>query len=181
MAYNPHHKWQWRWVSKEDPAAQLVPQFSRNLNLGSSSSKSNLYYNNDKHVKFVYGDKATGMWFSVGLMNGYQLPPSITLKEVSLPYALQLRNKVLLILVNSDEVDDKKRDAPLLKSPWTSIAGNVLEDVLSTYQNLRNECNLQRMDELNPGLVVRFGKYSFTGPLRLNHIPLKGVYFQKTL
>ncbi|CAM8960131.1 unnamed protein product [Rhodiola kirilowii] len=167
MAYVPKNKRQSHDACQEDPTpALLTQQFNRNLSLGSSSSNFHSYKKNDRHkhhdnAKFVYGKKATGMWFSVGLVNDYQIPYSITLKEVSLPSALRKGNRVLLILENIEE--GKTRDEPLLKSPWKSIAENVLEDVLSSFQKLKDEFKVQNLDELNPGVVVRFGKILFHG------------------
>ncbi|CAM8963107.1 unnamed protein product [Rhodiola kirilowii] len=168
MAYVPKNKRQSHDAYQEDPTpALLTRQFNRNLSLGSSSSKFNSYKKNDRHkrhhnAKIFYGKKATGMWFSVGLVNDYQIPYSITLKEVSLPSALwKGNNKVMLILENTEE--GKTRDEPRLKSPWKSIAENVLEDVLSSFQKLKDEFNSQNWDELNPGIVVRFGKILFHG------------------
>lgn len=108
-------------ASKQDPApSPIVSQFNTKLSLGSSSSDSgvvNKIYKekNDKpkpkNIKFVYGNKATTMWFSVGLANHYHIPSSLELKEVSAPSALRWGNKPLLVLVNN-QVEMKTSTVP---------------------------------------------------------------------
>ncbi|THG10217.1 hypothetical protein TEA_003619 [Camellia sinensis var. sinensis] len=58
------------------------------------------------------------------------------------------------------EVENK---GEVLKSPWESIAEDVQEDLLSSFQNLRNVMECQEVN-LKPTLVARFGKILFHGP-----------------
>lgn len=47
-------------------------------------------------------------------------------------------------------------------SPWLSIADNVLQDLLSSYVNMRNETDSQKV-EGKPNLTAKVGKIIFPG------------------
>lgn len=73
-----------------------------------------------------------------------------------------LKPNLIYIVIVADAAGE--RDGPRrLKSPWTSIAENVLEDVVSSFHNLKKEFNCENLDELNPQYVVRLGKILFHG------------------
>ena len=49
----------------------------------------------------------------------------------------------------------------VLGSPWIYIAENVVRDLVSSFENVRNEIETSGNEELKPTLVARFGKIIF--------------------
>lgn len=49
----------------------------------------------------------------------------------------------------------------LPKSPWVSIAENVLEDLLSSFENVKNDMKCPKLEQVKPSLVARVGKVLF--------------------
>ena len=49
------------------------------------------------------------------------------------------------------------------KSPWIYVAENVKQDLLSYFENVRNEMEFNKLEEVKPSLVARFGKILFHG------------------
>ena len=48
-------------------------------------------------------------------------------------------------------------------SPWSSIAENVLPDLLSSFEIARAETESEDLKEVKAGMVARFGKVLFHG------------------
>lgn len=65
------------------------------------------------------------------------------------------------VLLNSFAENDSVR-GKFSTSPWLSIAENVLPDLVSSFENLRNEMDSHKF-EVKPTLVARFGKILFHG------------------
>uniref|UniRef100_A0A7N0VJL4 DUF7903 domain-containing protein n=1 Tax=Kalanchoe fedtschenkoi TaxID=63787 RepID=A0A7N0VJL4_KALFE len=165
MEYVPRKKWQVKGTGRTDPAPGLfVPKLGGN---SSQHSPRSIYDRNyDKHRiqsgKIVYGNKATSMWFAVGLKTDYKIPSSISLKPVSSPLIEWRGPEEHFILVNSEvKKRTDKHEEPLLKSPWVCIAENVLEEIQSSFHKLKNEVGCPNLDEQHLALVARFGKLVF--------------------
>lgn len=47
--------------------------------------------------------------------------------------------------------------------PWVSLAENVLPNLLSAFENVRSEMVCQKLVNVKPALVARFGKIHFHG------------------
>ncbi|KAF5948188.1 hypothetical protein HYC85_014145 [Camellia sinensis] len=93
-------------------------------------------------------------------------------------------------VVCSEEVTGKSRErerkrkreknkGEVLKSPWESIAEDVQEDLLSSFQNLRNVMECQEVN-LKPTLVARFGKILFHGSPSVSLETVKGTSVTET-
>lgn len=49
----------------------------------------------------------------------------------------------------------------LPKSPWVYIAKNVVEDLLVSFENVKEEVKSPKLEGLKPALVARVGKILF--------------------
>lgn len=49
------------------------------------------------------------------------------------------------------------------KSPWVYVAENVQQDLLSYFENVRNEMEVNNVEEVKPSLTAKFGKILFHG------------------
>lgn len=49
----------------------------------------------------------------------------------------------------------------LPKSPWVYMAENVLEDLLESFENVKEEVKSPKLEDLKPTLVGRVGKVLF--------------------
>ncbi|KAF3452409.1 hypothetical protein FNV43_RR02842 [Rhamnella rubrinervis] len=154
MAYIPPHKRHSEGTERPSPCPeQLAPQFNKNLKLRSSSSKVL------KGGKIIYADQAISRWCAIGLGDGDQFPPSVLLEPVSLDSIERKNGEKPLALFNTDIESDKVR-GNFSTSPWLSIAENVLPDLVSSFENVRNEIDSQKL-EVKTTLVARFGKILF--------------------
>lgn len=100
MAYIPPHKRQSNDTDRASPSPeQLVPQFKKNLNFRSSSSRAN----RDRSGKIVYGSQAISRWFVIGCDDddGDQFPASVSLEPVSVESFVSKNGEKPLALVNS--------------------------------------------------------------------------------
>lgn len=50
-----------------------------------------------------------------------------------------------------------------MRSPWVIIAENVQQDLLSSFEVLKNEMNSEGLEKVKPILVARLGKILFHG------------------
>ncbi|CAL5406901.1 unnamed protein product [Camellia sinensis] len=155
MSYIPPHKRHSKDTDKPPPTPEsLTPQFHNNLNVRSSgSSPKDRKAKHSKHSfkagKIKYADDAICRWFPVGFPPDQ--PMSLKSFEQKLPLSLVLDTHLT-----------KENKGEVLKSPWESIAEDVQEDLLSSFQNLRNVMECQEVN-LKPTLVARFGKILFHG------------------
>ncbi|XP_065854393.1 uncharacterized protein [Euphorbia lathyris] len=159
MAYIPPHKRHSVDKGRPSPSVQLLaPFFERNLSLRPQDS------NKDKSGKIVYANCAISRWFAVGLSDNNQLPSHIHLKPVSLESIERRSGEKPLVLVNShlDEENTELGEDDLL-SPWAIIAENVKQDLITSFECLRNEMHCEGLDFIKPTLVARFGKILFHG------------------
>ncbi|KAL9381942.1 hypothetical protein Peur_024977 [Populus x canadensis] len=159
MAYIPPHKRHSKDVRRASPIPEtLQPQFQRNMNLRASTSRK------DKSGKIVYADHAISKWFAVGLDDDGQFPPYIHLEPISLEYVERKIGEKPLVLVNSIVTEeDSKLVRNCSKSPWEIIAENVQQELLSSFEILRNEMDDQGSEKVKPTLVARLGKIIFHG------------------
>ncbi|KAJ6296667.1 hypothetical protein OIU78_022397 [Salix suchowensis] len=159
MAYIPPHMRRSEDVRRASPIPEtLQPQFQRNMNLRASTSHQN------KSGKIVYARHAISKWFAVGLDDDGQFPPNIHLEPISLEHVERERGEEPLILVNSFVTEeDCKPERNCSKSPWEIIAGNVHQELVSSFEILRKEMDGQGSEKVKPTLVARLGKIHFRG------------------
>ncbi|KAI9187078.1 hypothetical protein LWI28_024150 [Acer negundo] len=171
MAYIPPHKRQLKDSGRPSPIPErLVPQFSRQVNLKSSSSANH----NLNRILSANERIATPRCFMslVGLDADNQFPSSFHLVPTSVESFKQRMFENPLVLVNShpatkeiDEEGEAISSTPLetiSSTPWESVAVDVWPKLLSAFEIVRNmlESN-DELDELKPAIIARFGKILF--------------------
>ncbi|XWS64799.1 hypothetical protein CRYUN_Cryun05aG0034900 [Craigia yunnanensis] len=164
MAYIPPHKRHSKYSERPTPTPEsLVPLFKRNVQLRASKS------NADRSGKIVYSNYAISRWFAVGLDDGNGDASAAHLKPVSVESVGRKTGEKPVILVKSN-LD--KENNEVKGSPWSSIAENVLPDLLSSFEIARAETESDDLKEVKAGMVARFGKVLFHGSPSVN---LEGV------
>ncbi|CAK9137743.1 unnamed protein product [Ilex paraguariensis] len=163
MAYIPPHKRHSKDSEKPSPTPEsLVPQFKRNLR--PFGNKSHEERKKDKG-KIVYANDAITRWFAVGLADHTQFPSALRLEPLSLQAVGRKFGEKPLSLVLDDQLqkDNNEGEALFLDSPWVIVTGNVLKELLSSFQHVKEEIETQNFEEVKPTLVARFGKVLFHG------------------
>ncbi|XP_004302123.1 PREDICTED: uncharacterized protein LOC101302665 [Fragaria vesca subsp. vesca] len=156
MAYIPPHKRNSN--EAERPVLtpdKLAPLFMRNVNVRSSKS------NNKWGSKIIYADHAISKWWAVGLNDDTRFPSSVNLKPISSETIEHRIGEKPLALRNSDLDDGNEVQLDLPKSPWVYIAKNVVEDLLVSFENVKEEVKSPKLEGLKPALVARVGKILF--------------------
>ncbi|EOY10749.1 Uncharacterized protein TCM_026052 isoform 1 [Theobroma cacao] len=160
MAYIPPHKRHSKDSERPTPTPEsFVPIFKRNVHL--RAPKPNV----DRSGKIVYSNHAISRWFAVGLDDGNSDSSAACLEPVSVESMERKTGEKPVILVKSN-VD--KENNEVKGSPWSSVAENVLPDLLSSFQIARAEVESQDLKEVKPTLVARFGKILFHGSPSMN-------------
>ncbi|XP_037493899.1 uncharacterized protein LOC119369057 isoform X2 [Jatropha curcas] len=168
MAYVPPHKRHSLGNERQSPIPEtFVPLFKRNLSLKLPDSTIN------RSGKIVYADHAISRWFAIGLDDDNQFPPYICLKPASVESVERRSGEKPLVLVNSivpDEYYEVREN--YLTSPWVTIAENVQQDLLTSFEMLKNEMDYPGLEIVKPTLVARFCKILFHGSpqLRLGNV-----------
>ncbi|KAM4080473.1 hypothetical protein ACJW30_11G018900 [Castanea mollissima] len=126
----------------------LVPQFRRNLNLRLPQRSGKNVYN--------YAEQAIYTWFPVGLDHNHQFPSSVHVVPVPLQLLERTAGTNPLVLFNSNS---NNHPVEQVRSPWVYIAENVMSNLLSSFENVRNE--KLDLEDVKPKLVARFGKILF--------------------
>ncbi|KAI5326767.1 Hypothetical predicted protein [Prunus dulcis] len=157
MAYIPPHKRHSKESESPLPTPELLaPQFKKKLNLRSSKS------NADWDGMVIYANHARSRWCVIGLDDENQFPSSVNLEPISLETTESRTGEKRLALINTSldkEVSEVKWYLP--KSPWVSLAENVLEDLLSSFENVKNDMKCPKLEQVKPSLVARVGKVLF--------------------
>lgn len=171
MAYIPPHKRHTKENERPTPTPDLlVPQFKKNLNPGSSRPN---FESKGKHIlpggKIIYANQAISRWCAVGLTDDNQFPPSVSLDSISLDFSERKKGEKPVALINSQVAkDNNEAKGNFWESSGISLVEAVLPDLLSAYQNVRNEMDHQELGEVKPSLVARFGKILFYGGPSIN-------------
>ncbi|KAJ6296664.1 hypothetical protein OIU78_022395 [Salix suchowensis] len=150
MAYIPPHKRHSTDARMASPIPEAMhPQFQRNMN---------------KSGTIFYADQAISKWFAVGLDDDGQFPPHMHLEPISYEYLERKTGEKPLALVNSVVTEeDSKLERNCSKNPWEIIAENVHQELVSSFEILRNEMDDQGSEKIKPTLVARLGKVLFRG------------------
>ncbi|KAH0994539.1 hypothetical protein GBA52_018403 [Prunus armeniaca] len=157
MAYIPPHKRHSKETERPLPTPELLaPQFKKNLNLRSSIS------NADLDGKVNYANHARSRWCIIGLDDENQFPSSVNLEPISWETTESRTGEKPLALINTS-LDKEGSEVKwyLPKSPWVSLAENVLEDLLSSFENVKNDMKCPKLEQVKPSLVARVGKVLF--------------------
>ncbi|XP_054817021.1 uncharacterized protein LOC129316635 [Prosopis cineraria] len=159
MAYVPPHKRHNKDKDKDAqlPSPQLLPP---HLKKNPSLNPQNSYAT--RSGKIIYAEKAISRWFAVGLDDNSQLPPSVQLRPVSLESIERKIGEKPLVLVQSCQLTGDSA-VTCTRSPAEIIAENVLQDLLSSFENVRSQMQVPPSEEVKPTLVARFGKVLFHG------------------
>ncbi|KAL4598029.1 hypothetical protein ACB092_11G030000 [Castanea dentata] len=126
----------------------LVPQFRRNLNLRLPQRSGKNVYN--------FAEQAIYTWFPVGLDHNHQFPSSVHVAPVPLQLLERTTGTNPLVLFNNN---NNNHPVEQVRSPWVYIAENVMSNLLSSFENVRNE--KLDLEDVKPKLVARFGKILF--------------------
>ncbi|KAM3684110.1 hypothetical protein ACB098_11G019200 [Castanea mollissima] len=160
MAYIPPHKrHSYEAAGSSDrqnrpsPIPQsLVPQFRRNLNLRSPPKP---FSQRSGKMVYKYAEQAISKWFPVGLDHNHQFPSSVHVDSVPLQLFERTIGTSPLVLFNNNN----NHPVEQVRSPWVYIAENVVSDLLSSFENVKNE--ILDLEDVKPKLVARFGKILF--------------------
>ncbi|XP_059435442.1 uncharacterized protein LOC132168467 isoform X1 [Corylus avellana] len=165
MSYIPPHKRQSKDSDRPSPIPESFrPNFRRNLDLRSSKSVK------DRSGKITYAKRAVSTWFAVGLDDDNHFPSSVQLEPVSMESIERRTGEKPLALANRNlgKVEDAQAGGDCVTKPWVSIADNVLPNLLSSFENVRNEAVRQKLENVKPTLVARFGNILFHGSPSIN-------------
>ncbi|XP_059440380.1 uncharacterized protein LOC132172830 [Corylus avellana] len=160
MSYIPPHRRQSKDSDRPSPIPEsFPPDFRRNLDLRSSKSVR------DRSRKIAYAEQGVSTWFAVGLDDDNHFPSSVQLEPVSMDFIERRHGRKPLALVNRNlgKVEDAQIGGDCVTKPWVSIADNVLPNLLSSFENVRNEAVRQKLENVKPTLVARFGNILFHG------------------
>ncbi|XP_075643633.1 uncharacterized protein LOC142614872 isoform X2 [Castanea sativa] len=160
MAYIPPHKrHSYEAAGSSDrqntpsPIPQsLVPQFRRNLNLRLPPKP---FSQRSGKIVYKYAEQAISTWFPVGLDHNHQFPSSVHVDSVPLQLFERTTGTSPLVLFNNNN----NHPVEQVRSPWVYIAENVVSDLLSSFENVKNE--ILDLEDVKPKLVARFGKILF--------------------
>ncbi|KHG25772.1 dna-directed rna polymerase subunit alpha [Gossypium arboreum] len=164
MAYIPPHKRHSKDAESPTPKPTPTPEsfiskFKRNVQLRASNTKA------DRSGRIVYSNYAISRWFAVGLDDGNGDTSSVHLKPVSVESIERKTGEKPAILVKSNL---NKENNEAKGSPWSSIAENILPDLLSSFEKVRAETECKDLKDVKPGMVARFGKILFQGSPSMN-------------
>ncbi|XP_062084279.1 uncharacterized protein LOC133790610 isoform X2 [Humulus lupulus] len=160
MAYVPPHKRPSKnneKYSQNPPKPELPPPlFNKNLKLESLGTAAH------QDMAFVYED--IFRWFAVGLHDHNHFPPSVHLQPVSVE-SLNWKTVKRQALINSDLIEESSSivTESFARRPWEYIAETVLPDLVSSFEDLRGEIESQKLVEIRPTIIIRFGKVIFRG------------------
>ncbi|EXC21749.1 hypothetical protein L484_006463 [Morus notabilis] len=167
MAYIPPHKRH----SKDKETSSLSPVLLSpllNKNLHFKSSRTNFNAQRQRSGKNVYAEKSIYRWFSVGLDDPNQFPASVHFQPVSFESVECKVGEKPLALINSDIESSRGNLERFSRNPWDFIVDNVMEDLVSSFERVRNEMESQKLEEVRPTLAARFGKVIFRGSPSFN-------------
>ncbi|KAG8478974.1 hypothetical protein CXB51_028846 [Gossypium anomalum] len=162
MAYIPPHKRHSKDAESPTPTPtpeSLIPKFKRNVQLRASNTKA------DRSGRIVYSNYAISRWLAVGLDDGNGDTSSVHLKPVSVESIERKTGEKPAILGKSNL---NKENNEVKGSPWSSIAENILPDLLSSFEKVRAETECKDLKDVKPGMVARFGKILFQGSPSMN-------------
>lgn len=156
----------------------LSPHFKRGLNFKPSfSDKKN---NRDRGrgggggQKIIYDQNAVSIWFPVGLAaasgddndnNDANFMSLTRLQPISVEsFQRKSGEKPLSLVLNHDRVKECSEERSVfMENPWLFAAENVMQDLLSAFQRVQNEVEDDKLEEVKPTLVARFGQILFHG------------------
>ncbi|XP_038726401.1 uncharacterized protein LOC120017292 [Tripterygium wilfordii] len=157
MAYIPPHKRHSNVPEKLSPTTPelLVPQFKRCTNLKPAEP-----YYIDRRGKILYANNVITRFLIVGSTEG-----SVRLHSISMEDFERRMGEKPLALVNSHLMTDENNDpsGSILRKPWASVSGKLLQDLLSTFEIMKNEMDFDKLEVRKPALVARFGSVLFHG------------------
>lgn len=175
MSYVPPHKRMTQEGASPTPE-QLTPQIKKHLNIRSSRSSSNRKAdrNTSSGTKIVYADHSISRWLAVPLTDDGRIPSSAHLLPVSLEsVGWKSGEKPLSLVDDQSKRENSTVKSGHLKSPWASVAENIHSDLLSTFNNVRNEMGKESLEDIKPAIVARFGKVLFRRSTSLSLDSLK--------
>ncbi|GMI79109.1 hypothetical protein like AT3G54310 [Hibiscus trionum] len=162
MAYIPPHKRHSKDSERPTPMPtptpmSLTPRFNRNVGLRALRS------NAGKSGKIVYSNYATYRWFAVGWSDENGNASAAHLKPVSVESFERRTGEKPLILVKNN-LDQNEAQG----SSCSSIVENVLPDLLSSFEKVRDEIQRGDLKDVKLSMIARFGNILFQGSPSVN-------------
>ncbi|KNA24652.1 hypothetical protein SOVF_012620 [Spinacia oleracea] len=164
MAYVAPHKRLSKTQGGDPPPTPVLPNFEKSLSLNSSRSGSGKRMDKStSHVKgIVYANGSISRWLAVPSMDVLQLPSSLSLVPATIDSPLLKSEDKMFTLVNGQsQAEHHGIKSCQLEKMWASVAETVHADLLSAFQNIRNEMVDQNPEEFKTAVVARFGKVVF--------------------
>ncbi|KAI3470400.1 hypothetical protein Pfo_027063 [Paulownia fortunei] len=168
MAYIPPHKRQPKGggAASSPPSPALPPEsmisrFKRNLNFASK----------DYPKKIVYAEHAISKWFVVGLADESRVSDLTRLEPVATESFERKSGEKPLVLVLKENGEDASEFS---ENPWIFVAETVKQDLLSSFQQVKEEMRGYEFGEIKPTLVVRIGRILFHGNHSFTAESMKG-------
>uniref|UniRef100_A0A803KNQ1 DUF7903 domain-containing protein n=1 Tax=Chenopodium quinoa TaxID=63459 RepID=A0A803KNQ1_CHEQI len=163
MAYIAPHK---RLSKNQEgpPPKPVLPNFKKSLDINSSRSSSdkrrekfNTYAKN-----IVYASHSISRWLAIPSMDDVQLSSSLSLAPVNFQSTEFKPGEKFFSLVNGQsQQESHDTKSCYLEHTWESVAETVHADLLSAFQNVRNELVDQNLEKSKTAIVARFGKVLF--------------------
>ncbi|XP_020551129.1 uncharacterized protein LOC105166900 isoform X2 [Sesamum indicum] len=156
MAYVPPHKRHLKGgeasslPSPAPPPESVIPRFQRRLNFKSK----------DYPKKFVYAENAISRWFVVGLADESRVSDLTRLEPVAVESFERKSGEKPLALVLKENDEEA---AEFSANPWIFVTEIVQQDLISSFQQVKDEMRGYEFGEVKPTLVIRFGRILFHG------------------
>ncbi|KAL2555394.1 hypothetical protein Fot_00133 [Forsythia ovata] len=168
MAYVPPHKRHSKGgaggpsssPSPTPPPETVNPNLKRKRNFNSKDIA-------DRGVgkSIVYAENARSKWFAVGLTDDTLLPIMTRLEPVSLEsYERKSGEKPLTLVLCDHHLKESCEDGSVfLAIPWAFVAETVKQDLLWSFQKVKENMQCCEFEKVKPTLVARFGRILFHG------------------
>ncbi|KAL0452225.1 UNVERIFIED_CONTAM: hypothetical protein Slati_1200600 [Sesamum latifolium] len=167
MAYVPPHKRHLKGgaassqPSPAPPPESVIPRLQRNLNFKSK----------DYPKRIVYAENAICGWFVVGLADESRVPDLTRLEPAAVESFQRKSGEKPLALVLKEK-DEEATEFSV--NPWIFVTEIVQQDLISSFQHVKDEMRANEFGEVKPTLVIRIGRFIFHGNRSFTVEPIEG-------
>ncbi|PIN11154.1 hypothetical protein CDL12_16248 [Handroanthus impetiginosus] len=147
--------------SPAPPPESVIPRFQRNLNISSKNYAA----------RIVYAENAISKWFVVGLVDESRVSNLARLEPVAMDYFDRKSGEKPLVLVLKENGGEASEFS---ENPWIFVVEKVKEDLVSSFQQVKDEMRGSEFGEIKPTLVLRFGRIFFHGNRSFTAESMKG-------
>ncbi|KAK4436070.1 Receptor-like kinase LIP2 [Sesamum alatum] len=156
MAYVPPHKRHLKGgaasspPSPSPPPESVIPRFQRSLN----------FMSKDYPKIIVYAENAISRWFVVGLADESRVSDLTRLEAVAVESFERKSGEKPLALVLKENTEEATEFSA---NQWIFVTEIVKQDLISSFQQVKDEMRGNEFGEVKPTLVIRFGRILFRG------------------